>query len=252
MVAVLSFLNAVGTDGTLGHEDSETSLLAGIGKSITPVFGPMGIERENWPATVALFTGIFAKEAVVGTLNGLYGQIGAAERMTADAGAADAGPEFDLPGGVAEAFRTIPAGLAALAGSIFEPLGMGVLAETGDEAAVAEEVGADVGVFTALRSAFVHGKPQAYAYLLFVLIYFPCIAAFAAAARELGTAWAWLSAVYLTVLAWSVATLTFQIFVGHDPLWIAVPFILMGGLILAYKVIGDRTTIEVGKRVRRT
>ena len=32
----------------------------------------MGIQEENWPAAVGVFTGIFAKEAVVGTLNSLY------------------------------------------------------------------------------------------------------------------------------------------------------------------------------------
>jgi Fe2+ transport system protein B len=38
----------------------------------------MGISPENWPATVGIFTGIFAKEAVVGTLDALYAQMDAA------------------------------------------------------------------------------------------------------------------------------------------------------------------------------
>jgi len=29
----------------------------------------MGLEQQNWPATVGIFTGVFAKEAMVGTLN---------------------------------------------------------------------------------------------------------------------------------------------------------------------------------------
>ena len=32
----------------------------------------MGIDEENWPATVGIFTGILAKETVVGTLDALY------------------------------------------------------------------------------------------------------------------------------------------------------------------------------------
>jgi ferrous iron transport protein B len=36
----------------------------------------MGLTQENWPATVGIFTGIFAKEAVVGTLDAMYTQIG--------------------------------------------------------------------------------------------------------------------------------------------------------------------------------
>ncbi len=74
-VFVLSVLNSVGIDDgkvTFGNEDSQNSILAYSGKAIGPVFEPMGISKENWPASVALFTGLFAKEAIVGTLNSLY------------------------------------------------------------------------------------------------------------------------------------------------------------------------------------
>lgn len=72
LVAVLCFLNSLGTDGTFGNEDSDKSVLSQIGKTIVPVFKPMGIQEENWPAAVGVFTGILAKEAVVGTLDSLY------------------------------------------------------------------------------------------------------------------------------------------------------------------------------------
>ncbi|SVC84027.1 uncharacterized protein METZ01_LOCUS336881, partial [marine metagenome] len=72
VVVCLSFLNSLGTDQSFGNENTEKSLLSVIGKSITPVFKPMGLTVDNWPATVGLFTGIFAKEAVVGTLDALY------------------------------------------------------------------------------------------------------------------------------------------------------------------------------------
>ena len=36
----------------------------------------MGVSAENWPAAVGVFTGILAKEAVVGTLDSLYSGIG--------------------------------------------------------------------------------------------------------------------------------------------------------------------------------
>jgi len=35
----------------------------------------MGLEQQNWPATVGIFTGVFAKEAMVGTLNSIYSQL---------------------------------------------------------------------------------------------------------------------------------------------------------------------------------
>ena len=67
-VFVLSVLNSIGIDNgdlSFGNEDSANSILAHVGKAAGPAFKPMGIEQDNWPATVALFTGLFAKEAIV-------------------------------------------------------------------------------------------------------------------------------------------------------------------------------------------
>ena len=46
VVIVLSFLNSISTDFSFGNEDSENSMLSVIGKSITPAFAPLGIERD--------------------------------------------------------------------------------------------------------------------------------------------------------------------------------------------------------------
>ena len=81
IVAVLAFLNSLGTDGSFGNEDTDKSVLSQIGKTIVPAFQPMGISNENWPAAVGVFTGILAKEAVVGTLDSLYSGMG--DRMSA-------------------------------------------------------------------------------------------------------------------------------------------------------------------------
>ena len=52
----------------------------------------------------------------------------------------------------------------------------------------------------------------AYAYMLFVLIYFPCIATIAAIKQESGSwKWALFAAGYTTALAWVVAFITYQI-----------------------------------------
>ncbi|MEF3019358.1 nucleoside recognition domain-containing protein, partial [Pseudomonas aeruginosa] len=80
---------------------------------VTPVFQPIGITEENWPATVGIITGIFAKEAVVGTLNSLY-------TTPSDEEAA----EFDLAASLQEAVMTIPENLAGL--SYSDPLGIEV------------------------------------------------------------------------------------------------------------------------------
>lgn len=76
MVMILSLLNTTGTDGSFGNEDSGNSILSSISQEITPVFAPMRVTQDNWPATLGIFTGVVAKEAVVGTLDSLYTQLG--------------------------------------------------------------------------------------------------------------------------------------------------------------------------------
>ena len=40
MVLILSFLNALGTDGSFGNENTDKSVLASAGQSLIPVFEP--------------------------------------------------------------------------------------------------------------------------------------------------------------------------------------------------------------------
>ncbi len=70
---VLWFLQAFGTvDGVFTMvEDNNNSLLAAIGTMIAPIFSPLGF--GSWKAAVATFTGLIAKENVVGTFGVLYG-----------------------------------------------------------------------------------------------------------------------------------------------------------------------------------
>ncbi len=59
-------------DGALQMvEDNNTSLLAAIGNVVAPLFAPLGF--GSWKAAVATFTGLIAKENVVGTFGVLYG-----------------------------------------------------------------------------------------------------------------------------------------------------------------------------------
>ena len=72
---VLWFLQGYGfTGGTFGPvEDNNTSLLAAIGNAIAWIFYPLGWTGDMaWKATVASFTGLIAKENVVGTMATLY------------------------------------------------------------------------------------------------------------------------------------------------------------------------------------
>ena len=239
MVLLLGFLNSVGRDGTFGNEDSENSLLCTLGTAITPVFEPMGVERGNWPASVALFTGLFAKEAVVGTLNSLYGQMDGP-----DGAEGDGTPEpFSLWGGLREAFATLPANLSGVFGGLLDPLGFAAV--SGDEAVVAEELATGVSLFANMRARFSQGPHQAFAYLLFVLLYVPCMAAMGAAFRELGRAYGVLLMGYLTLLGWCVATLYYQITLGHQAVWLVTPCLLLAGLFGSFWLLGRRRKIAL-------
>jgi len=70
---ILWFLQGFGfVDGAFQMvEDNNNSILAAIGNVIAPIFTPVGF--GNWKATVATFTGLIAKENVVGTFGVLYG-----------------------------------------------------------------------------------------------------------------------------------------------------------------------------------
>jgi len=239
MIMFLSLLNSAGLDGSFGNENSEKSILSKIGKTITPVFSPIGIEEENWPASVALFTGLFAKEAVVGTLNALYNQMDMANVETGENER-----DFDALRGIAISLRTIPKNLSTLGSALVDPLGIRAGSEMGDEYAAARTLEVEQGVFYSMRKRFTGGPAQAYAYMLFVLIYVPCIVAVAAMAREIGFVFTLFSVLYLTVLGWIVSTLFYQLTVGHQMLWIAIPLALVCVIYGFLYVLGTRNRAD--------
>ena len=69
---ILWFLNNFGftADGLGMVEDTDASILAGIGGAICWIFTPLGF--GNWQATVATITGLIAKEEVPATMGVLY------------------------------------------------------------------------------------------------------------------------------------------------------------------------------------
>ncbi|WP_158147221.1 Fe(2+) transporter permease subunit FeoB [Vibrio fluvialis] len=191
VVAILSFLNSVGTDGSFGNEDSDNSVLSKAAQVVTPVFEPIGINHDNWQATVGIITGIFAKEAVVGTLNNLY----------TSAQGDDA--EYDLIGSLKDAVMSIPENLMGL--NFSDPLGIEV-GDLSDSASVAQDQEVDASIFGNLNNHFVTGY-AAFSYLIFILLYTPCVAAMGAYVREFGTRYARFIAVWTMGLAYASAAL---------------------------------------------
>ena len=230
MVTILGFMGSIGTDGSFGNNDNEKSVLSVVGSTITPVFEPFGVEKDNWPASVALFTGLFAKEAIVGTLNSLYSiedQSGAEKVEEENEG-------FSLKATAKEALVSIPTNLAGIFGKLANPLGVeDAIEESGD--AENEDV---ASALSGMRAHFRLGKFQVFAYLLFILLYVPCLAALGTAFRELGKFYGMLMTVFQTVIGWSLSVLFFQLTVGGSALWISVAAALLVGVVVALVFIG--------------
>lgn len=235
--AILGFLNSWGTDGSFGNEDSEKSVLSEIGYTIAPVLSPMGVTQENWPAAVGVFTGIFAKEAVVGTLNSLYDQ--RAREANAAAAGPDAAPAEEEPTAdegwslgaiLSEAVGTIRDNLADLGGAFTDPLGIAV-DDLSDTAAAAESQEVTVTTVQMMQQLF-GSQLAAFAYLMLVLLYMPCVAAIAAVYREAGAAWTLFLAAWTTVLGYSTATIVYRVGTfAQDPLYATVAIVVSLGLL---------------------
>ncbi len=323
-VAILGFLNAFGftekqhvepngkivseTVFTTGNNDSEHSLLSVIGKAITPIFEPFGVEEDNWPTSVSLFTGLLAKEAVIGTMNSLYSMAPKNENPVAasmsECFADDKEKRgVDIKGSFIEAVTSVPSNLGKVFGTLLDPLGTSgeleaqeaaelkrktlnkILAakiltcdeyaalenfEDDDDAqrtrilAIAKLAAAGIAIdgdalaalekgdlsetadiYANLRSYFHNGGHdgfnwQVFAFLVFILLYVPCLAAMGVVVREIGLGLGTLMAVVQTLLAWATAVLLFQIPVGGNTFWIIAAFSVLIGIGIFLKLFGKQ------------
>lgn len=164
----------------------EHSYIGQLGKTVAPALDPLGF---SWKMDIGLLTGVVAKELVVSTLGVMY----APEAASAAAGSDDA---------VSDA--------AVASGSATVPDATDVSAED----AVAEIAEADLSGDTQLQGTLARTVPlpAAVAYMIFILLYFPCIATFVAIKNETGR-WRWAIAVcvYTMVVAWIAAYIGFHI-----------------------------------------
>lgn len=190
---LIGALNSLNIDGSMNTGDGDAhSLLSVIGQWVTPIFAPMGIHSDNWPATVGLVTGILAKEVVVGTLNTLYTQMGHFAATSAADNAA-------FWAGLSAALHSIPDNFAQLGSALGNPL----LALVGDKSTVNQ------GVYGLMYQKF-DGKIGAFTYLLFVLLYFPCISTTAVMLKELHRGWSIFSVFWMTGVAYGAAVFFYQ------------------------------------------
>ena len=181
--------------GTFAETEVDQSAFAAVSRGIAPVFKPAGF--GNWRTSGALMTGFVAKEVVVGTLSQVYAVEGEEEAAESTTFFEDIGEI--LTGFVGATFDTLK--------SI--PLIVGIDLFEGE----AEEEPTDL--MTAVRQDFEatsggHGALAALSYMLFVLLYTPCMVAVAAERQELGAKWTWVSVIGQLLLAWIIAVVVFQ------------------------------------------
>ncbi len=181
-----------------GVEEQRDSYFGQVSAAAAPIFAPAGF--GTWEASGALVTGFIAKEVVVATMAQTY--VGEEE-------AAPAGPAPTI----GEDLREIGTSFVGAAdGALRSTLSIipGVNLMPADE----EEV-QDTALSNALASNFT--PLTGLAFVMFVLIYTPCVATLSAIKSELGWRWAAFSGLYQFGLAWLLAVLVFQVgtFLGY-------------------------------------
>ena len=158
--------------------DIEQSYIGRIGKILEPAIRPCGL---SWKEGVSIVTGVGAKEIVASTMGVLYAQDAESSRVQPSTGSGTGVPEIQ---------RSRDPEFQSSDGS-----------EDAENARLSRII-ANSGM-TPLA---------AFAFLIFVLLYMPCIPACVTISKESGSLkWAVFTAVYTTALAWICATLVYQI-----------------------------------------
>ena len=199
---VLWFLQAIPAkgEGKFANTPVENSAFAGIASLAAPVFQPLGF--GSWEASGALVSGLVAKEVVISTFSQIYG----IEPANADSDA-----EMQMPTFLEDIGQIIVSfGQAAVntVKSIPIVFGINLLPEEAGQTQ-------STNLMTAIREGFDrtsngHGALAGLAFMIFVLIYTPCMASLAAERQELGTRWMWVSIIGQLSLAWIVSLIVFQ------------------------------------------
>ncbi|MEX1248100.1 MAG: ferrous iron transport protein B [Anaerolineales bacterium] len=202
IVSVLLWLSMalpVAGNGTFADTPVEQSLFAKVSSAAAPLFQPLGF--GSWEASGALFSGFVAKEVVVSTLAQVY-------NTEAAAYAPSTGSFIEELGDIGEGFvKATVDTLKAL------PLIIGI------DLREAQEESPQTDLMVSIGSGFErisqvqgtgHGALAGLAFMVFVLLYTPCMAAVAAERQEFGSRVMWASILGQTALAWLMAFAVFQ------------------------------------------
>ena len=147
-------------------------------------------------------------------------------------------------GAAAEAFQSIGTEFMALSSALTDPLKLSI-GEVSDIAVVTEEQGVTDSTLTNMALLF-NSSFAAFCYLVFVLLYAPCVAVLGAVNKEAGWRWTLLVFSWCTGLAYIVATCLYQIgtFASH-PMFSAVWIASMLSILIVFILNLKRLSVKM-------
>ncbi len=181
-------------DGGFADTEVEDSAFGLVSKGVAPALEPLGF--GDWEQSGSLLSGFVAKEVVVSTMAQLY----AVEGFTAaESSSGFVDDVVEIGSSFVEAGRDTVLSLPRVVGLDFVDL-------TDDT---------DSALQTAVRTSFDQssggsGALAALGFMVFVLLYTPCLAAVGAFRQEFGTKWMWISITGQFVIAWFGAFIVYQ------------------------------------------
>jgi ferrous iron transport protein B len=197
MVIWLLMAIPVSGDGRFAHTPVDDSAFAHLAGGMSPAFEPLGF--GNWQNSSALITGFLAKEVVVSTLAQVYHVAPEpdAQRQATSFWAQSQALVLDLGQAIWDTVRTLPS-----------LVGIQLLSD--------EEESEPEALALAIRQRFEqsshgHGALAALAFMIYVLIYSPCVATIAAQRQEFGFRWMFFSLGLQLATGWLLAFVVFQV-----------------------------------------
>lgn len=172
-----------------GVTNPQDSYYGKVSSVLAPTLEPAGF--GNWESTGALLSGLVAKELVVSSFSQIYG-------IPEDSGQANTSFLQDIKDlGVSLGVATVDAGK-----SLLDAITPGITLFPPDP----EEE--NLALSQALQQSF--SPLSAASYLVFVLLYIPCVAAVGAQKQEFGVKWAALSVAITMIVPWILAVMVYQ------------------------------------------
>jgi ferrous iron transport protein B len=187
--------------GRFAETSAGQNVFGMIARGIAPVLAPLGF--GSWESAGALMSGFVAKEVVVSTMSQMYGGEGGVAIAAAPAGQSSFFGDVGIIvtsflDAILETLKAIPS-IVGLNLFGVQDVGLSYSAELATGIRLSFE-----------RASGGHPELAAVAFMVFVLLYTPCIASLAAEKQELGARWMWVSIVGQLMVAWTAAFIVFQ------------------------------------------